>query len=123
MSKAKAGEPLLHVECGCAACKQKKASALAAPQPDDAKRATDLARSALYGVMGYLGISVMTDEAVNSVASRLDAALESYALSREQPAWAQAIETMIQYLHERLKDMPDLQEEICSAIQRRSRGV
>jgi hypothetical protein len=34
-------------------------------------RARDLARSYLYGAMGHLGITVMTDEAVESVASRL----------------------------------------------------
>ena len=35
------------------------------------QRHLDIARSSLYGVMGYLGISVMTDEAVASVASRI----------------------------------------------------
>jgi len=46
-----------------------------ANQPQEAREpgqgALDLARSALYGVMGYLKISVMTDEAVKSVASRI----------------------------------------------------
>ena len=35
------------------------------------QRARDLARSYLYGAMGHLGISVLKDEAVESVASRL----------------------------------------------------
>ena len=43
-----------------------------APQLD-MQRALDLARSYLYGAMGHLGISVLTDEAVESVASRLHA--------------------------------------------------
>lgn len=35
------------------------------------ERARDLARSYLYGAMGHLGISVLKDEAVESIASRL----------------------------------------------------
>jgi len=42
-----------------------------APHAKVEQRHLDIARSSLYGVMGHLGISVMTDEAVASVASRI----------------------------------------------------